>query len=119
MVLVNHYIWFQHFSATSPPPSRNFYEKPIPGPSFGEIASFFGICVWLVPFALFVSLSAGDNVLPTMGSETPGGTRMKMDGGRAEGRSSMVKVLVDNVREWLGGVARLTPWFGRERERGF
>lgn len=25
--------------------------------------------VWLVPFALFVSLSAGENVLPSMGSE--------------------------------------------------
>jgi hypothetical protein len=38
-------------------------------PSFTEIASYFGLCVWLVPFALFVSLSAGENVLPSMGSE--------------------------------------------------
>jgi len=67
----------------------------------------------MVPFSLFVSLSAGDNVLPTMGSETPGGTR------REGKRQGMVKVLVDNIRDWLGGVARLTPWFGREREHGF
>ena len=38
-------------------------------PSFGQIAAFFGICVWLVPFGLFVSLSAGELVLPTIGSD--------------------------------------------------
>ena len=33
-------------------------------PTFVEICSFFGLLVWLVPFALFVSLSAHDNLLP-------------------------------------------------------
>ncbi|KAL8874503.1 MAG: hypothetical protein Q9174_000196, partial [Haloplaca sp. 1 TL-2023] len=54
------------------PPSqyRNTTRYDYPDlPSFTEIASYFGICVWLVPFAMFVSLSAGDNVLPSMGSE--------------------------------------------------
>ncbi|OJT12527.1 hypothetical protein TRAPUB_10928 [Trametes pubescens] len=35
-----------------------------PVPNFGEIATFFGICVWLVPLFLFLSLSANDNALP-------------------------------------------------------
>lgn len=96
-----------------PPPQRNFYDKPTPGPSFTEIASYFGICVWMVPFSLFVSLSAGDNVLPTMGSETPGGSAAQ-----GQKNQSMVKVLVDNVRDGLGRLAELTPWFG-PREHGF
>ncbi|KAG0163578.1 hypothetical protein DFQ29_002946, partial [Apophysomyces sp. BC1021] len=29
-----------------------------------DIASFFGICVWLIPFTYFISLSANDNALP-------------------------------------------------------
>jgi hypothetical protein len=33
--------------------------------SFGDVATFFGICVWLLPFYLFLSLSANDNVLPS------------------------------------------------------
>ncbi|KAF2708577.1 DUF396-domain-containing protein [Pleomassaria siparia CBS 279.74] len=72
LVISNHYLWFRHFSA---PPSHSRassaypYSRDIDMPSFTEIASYFGLCVWLVPFALFVSLSAGENVLPTMGSE--------------------------------------------------
>lgn len=33
-----------------------------------DIATYFGICVWLVPFYLFLSLSANDNVLPSAGT---------------------------------------------------
>lgn len=63
------------------------------------IASYFGLCVWLVPFALFVSLSAGDNVLPTMGTEPARG---------AEGRGKpqgMIKALVDYIRGTIGELA--------------
>ena len=70
LVLVNHYVWFTHFSAPIAAP-RSRYDVP-DLPTFTEIASYFGLCVWLVPFSLFVSLSASDNVLPTMGSEEPG-----------------------------------------------
>jgi hypothetical protein len=44
-------MWFQYFS-------NKYY-------SFMSIASFFGICVWLVPFTYFISLSANDNALPS------------------------------------------------------
>lgn len=80
LVLVNHYLWFTHFSVTSTPTTHHssnnhngrysYLDPPSPDvPSFTEIASFFGLEVWFVPFALFVSLSAGENVLPSMGSE--------------------------------------------------
>lgn len=36
-----------------------------------DVATFFGVCVWLVPFFLFLSLSANDNVLPSQGESTP------------------------------------------------
>ena len=51
LVLVDHFLWFSHFSS-------NYYR-------FSEVASFFGLCVWLVPFIYFISLSASDNTLPT------------------------------------------------------
>ncbi|KAF9900578.1 erv26 super protein [Lobosporangium transversale] len=51
LVLVDHFMWFQYFS-------RHYH-------TFASIASFFGICVWMVPFAYFISLSANDNALPS------------------------------------------------------
>ncbi|KAM0792686.1 hypothetical protein ACM66B_002466 [Microbotryomycetes sp. NB124-2] len=35
--------------------------------TFMDVATYFGICVWLTPFFLFLSLSANDNVLPSAG----------------------------------------------------
>merc|ERR1712037_880107 len=52
MVLVNHYLAFSHFG-------ENYYP-------FSEVMAYFTICLWLVPFSFFVSLSANENVLPTM-----------------------------------------------------
>ena len=33
--------------------------------------SYFTLCLWLVPFALFVSLSANENILPTVAETKP------------------------------------------------
>jgi hypothetical protein len=115
LVLFNHYVWFSYFSTTSLGPPRSIYDKPSI-PTFTEIASYFGLCVWLVPFSLFVSLSAGDNVLPTMGSEEPG-----MPGSAGDGknkRQGMVKVVVDMVRDAIGELGKVAGWW-RPRERGF
>lgn len=101
LVLVNHYFWFRHFSdaqAQAYNNMRSYYDKP-EGPSFTQIASYFGICVWLVPFALFVSLSASDNVLPTIGSENP--TR---DADGKNKRQGMIKALVDTTLGAIGNV---------------
>lgn len=80
------------------------YDQP-DVPSFTEIASYFGLCVWLIPFALFVSLSASDNVLPTIGTEQPS---RDVDG--KSKRQGMVKVIVDNVLSAIGEVTRLAGW---------
>lgn len=51
LLFANHWMAFKYFS-------QNYY-------NFSEVLAFFTICLWIVPFALFVSLSANDNVLPT------------------------------------------------------
>ena len=74
LVLFNHYIWFTYFSNPSSVPqqsSRSLYSSAPNYPTFTEIASYFGLCIWLVPFALFVSLSASENVLPSSELESP------------------------------------------------
>ena len=50
MAVIDHCTWFIYFSG-------HYYP-------FSEILAFFSICVWLVPFGFFISLSANENVLP-------------------------------------------------------
>lgn len=141
LVIANHYLWFRHFSA--PPPASAYsaypYARDVNIPSFTEIASYFGLCVWLVPFALFVSLSAGENVLPSMGSEyatgegssyiTPGKTSsygVQTSGvggaiGRGRKRSGtnagMAKAVVTGVKEWVGETGEVMGFWKGERTR--
>jgi transmembrane adaptor Erv26 len=106
LVLVNHYVWFKHFSnhqQRAYQRMKSYYDTPDDVPSFTEIASYFGLCVWLVPFALFVSLSASDNVLPTMGSEDP----TTGDGSKSIRGQSMIKAVVDNVLSAISEVGAM------------
>lgn len=57
MLIINHYLAFQYFASV-------YY-------SFSEVIAYFTLCLWLVPFALFVSLSANENVLPTVAETRP------------------------------------------------
>lgn len=119
MVLANHYAWFRHFSAPPPysPPSSSYpyrrvtkYDFYDEQPSFTEVASFFGLCVWLVPFSLFVSLSASENVLPTMGSEYATGEGSSFTRAGKEPlkeRAGLAKALVDSVMSWIGETIEL------------
>lgn len=91
------------------------YETP-DVPTFTQIASYFGLCVWLVPFALFVSLSASDNVLPTMGSEAPSGTPGPGD---RQKRQGLVKVAVDGFRDWVNDAGNVLGWWKTDRGGGF
>ena len=119
LVLLDHFLFFRHFSAL-PPPRSHVYDRfstdplslrsEIDTPSFGQVAAFFGICVWLVPFGLFVSLSAGELVLPTIGSDgriSPGPS----DGGtkRAQG---LVKQTYAALGNWLQETAAALGWTG-------
>ncbi|KAK4144836.1 transmembrane adaptor Erv26 [Dichotomopilus funicola] len=116
LVLINHYVWFRHFSHYQERAYQNmtsYYDTPDDVPTFTEIASYFGLCVWLVPFSLFVSLSASDNILPTMGSEPSSSARPSgMTGSAAAGRRNqgMAKALVDNIRGAIGEGSALFGW---------
>lgn len=127
LVLVNHWIWYSHFTDTSSVNPRNYkhykYAMASDVPTFTEIASFFGIQVWLVPFSLFISLSAGEFVLPSMGSEyatgegssfiSPGkgpgsptfvsfpANGTSVAGDRARINAGMAKAAVNGARDWL------------------
>ncbi|KAF7188100.1 Protein SVP26 [Pseudocercospora fuligena] len=146
LVLLNHWLWFRHFS--NPPtttfgsPGRYSYYETRDMPTFTEIASFFGLNVWLVPFALFVSLSAGENVLPSMGSEyatgqgssfispgrdaAPTASMSGMNGGmgqtrtrhkRSNTQTGMAKQAVNGVRDWVGETGELMGFWKGERTR--
>ena len=73
LVVADHFMWFFYFSRLTSQ-ARNargrMYRSPnsaIPG--FTDIATFFALCVWLAPLFLFLSLSAGENTLPTANGE--------------------------------------------------
>lgn len=68
----------------------------------------------MVPFALFVSLSASDNILPTMGSEQPGmaGT----SSGEKGKRQGMVIVVVDSIRDGITKAGQLAGWWRPKRD---
>merc|ERR1712179_88722 len=52
MIIVNHYLAFQFFGETYYP--------------FSEVMAYFTICLWIIPFVFFISLSANENILPTL-----------------------------------------------------
>ncbi|KAK4200037.1 transmembrane adaptor Erv26 [Triangularia verruculosa] len=113
LVLINHYVWFKHFSHHQERAYQNvsYYDHPDDIPTFTEIASYFGLCVWLVPFALFVSLSASDNVLPTMGSSdfssSSSAAATTSSTGKKRGQG-MAKALVDGVLSAITEVGSMT-----------
>ncbi|KAB0801884.1 hypothetical protein PPYR_04070 [Photinus pyralis] len=57
-IVINHYLAFDHFGNV-------MY-------SFSELMAYFTLCLWLVPFALFLSLSANENALPTVRETSDG-----------------------------------------------
>jgi len=57
LLVINHYLAFTYFSTVYYP--------------FTEVMAFFTLCLWIVPFAFFVSLSANENVLPTLAETRP------------------------------------------------
>ncbi|KAL6235137.1 hypothetical protein BDW75DRAFT_210314 [Aspergillus navahoensis] len=133
LVGINHWLWFRHFSkpATLPRSSTSWRQpynvSPSDMPTFTEVASYFGLCVWLVPFALFVSLSAGENVLPTMGSEyatgepvpTAGLSRGSLGVDGKNKNKGMAKALVDGVREWVSENWELMGFWKGDRAKRF
>lgn len=129
LVIVNHWLWFRHFSEPSAfesrtrgGMSRDRYSFSTAQPSFTEIASYFGLCVWLVPFALFVSLSAGENVLPSMGSEYATGEREGVGTfkkGHKRRNTGMAKAAVNSANKWVGETGAVMGLWNNENVRRF
>lgn len=125
LVVANHFLWFNHFSYPSLPSDHPYsagykggspydYSDPYRSqlPTFTEITSFFGLCVWMVPFSLFVSLSAADNVLPTSAdmSNTSGERKAKGQG--------MAKMAFNAVGDYFSSSGEaLGLWKGSGHER--
>ncbi|KAI5795208.1 transmembrane adaptor Erv26 [Geopyxis carbonaria] len=129
LVVGNHFLWFRHFS-NPPLPTDHPYSTAFKGglkgspydystttdphfpdrfPTFTEISAFFGICVWLVPFSLFVSLSASDNVLPStsdigsgIGGDFGGSRKVKKGEGIAKMVFTSIKEYFTTSGEALG-----------------
>lgn len=100
LAFVNHWLWFQYFHDPYIPPiqvrlSPDYVPPRIP--TYVEVCSFFGICIWFIPFALFVSLSANDNVLPQ---------HMNVEGKKAK-PSGLAKVVIGKLREFVYSTSRL------------
>ncbi|KAA0190250.1 hypothetical protein HAZT_HAZT009438 [Hyalella azteca] len=55
--IVQHCLAFSYFNSTYYPVS--------------EVVAYFTLCVWLVPFGFFLSLSANENILPTRAETAP------------------------------------------------
>ncbi|WWC57631.1 uncharacterized protein I303_100163 [Kwoniella dejecticola CBS 10117] len=86
LVIGDHFIWFFHFANLAQEnkkfktsSQRYHYNKNYRnsnnnnnGPSFGDVAAFFAICVWFIPLFLFLSLSANDNALPSLNTLASG-----------------------------------------------
>ncbi|XP_015789054.1 protein TEX261 [Tetranychus urticae] len=57
LLFVNHYLAFTFFA-------NGLYPLT-------QVLGFFTLCLWIVPFSFFISLSANDNVLPTLAETRP------------------------------------------------
>lgn len=79
-----HVTSFLRYTVTAPGPAL----AP-PGASSSQclccqVLAYFTFCLWIIPFAFFVSLSAGENVLPS--TMQPGGEK-RVGGSWWEGTS--------------------------------
>ncbi|KAH9959681.1 transmembrane adaptor Erv26-domain-containing protein [Russula dissimulans] len=70
LVVADHFMWFFHFVRVTHE-ARQAAHKAYRGgpvvkvPTLGDMVTFFGLCIWLTPLFLFLSLSTNDNMLPT------------------------------------------------------
>ncbi|KAL6946823.1 hypothetical protein ACO0QE_001674 [Hanseniaspora vineae] len=111
LVILNHYLWFRYFNNIEIPPQFKYDPKYIPQKraNFAEVASFFGIMIWFVPFALFISLSAADQTLPlTSGNEGSSGVipssssgSISTSGKKTRKMQSIGKVVISTIKEYF------------------
>ncbi|KAI5954523.1 SVP26 [Candida jiufengensis] len=96
-------MWFNHFHNPTIPSLEQRLKpdyKPPRIPNFIEVCSFFGLMIWFVPFALFVSLSAHDNLLPHHND------LQSADNDGKKKNNGLAKVVVANLREYVYTISR-------------
>jgi len=95
-VIGSHSLWFYYFM-------KNYTE-------FGEIVGFFVVCVWLIPFAYFLSVSGNDSTLPygivsSSGEVTADDFTYPLGGSRKRGkRSSTFLTLLAWIKKKSEGI---------------
>ncbi|CDR39391.1 CYFA0S03e02784g1_1 [Cyberlindnera fabianii] len=117
LVIVNHYLWFQYFSTPKPSYGRGSSYQPPKVATFPEVASFFGMLIWFIPFALFVSLSASENVLPHISNDLSVSGGYEDSNGKKKSQG-LAKIVIGRLRDMLYKVSRtfgyeLDPNYGR------
>eukprot|EP01134_Creolimax_fragrantissima_P001788 CFRG1788T1 len=88
MFVIHQYCVFAHFST-------HYYV-------FGDVLAYFTVCVWLVPFIFFVSLTSGDSNLPTTSSNGIGTENYAGDNITAPRRNNKM------------GLKTILTWFQRK-----
>ena len=83
LTVFNHFLWFTYFS--------DVYYR------FTHVAAFFALCVWVVPFMFFISLSASDNTLPSVDAAATDQQRRNRIGNRVLGFFHMLMNKSDTV----------------------
>ncbi|KAG8931999.1 hypothetical protein FRC03_011906 [Tulasnella sp. 419] len=112
LVVADHFLWFFHFThqvnefrrrgGPNRPPHHHTPQSLKHQLSFTEIASFFGICIWLVPLYLFLSLSANDNALPVTGDAShPSTPKMQVDFGHSGGKPLVSTAPRQSLFKWI------------------
>ncbi|KAI8318206.1 DUF396-domain-containing protein [Martensiomyces pterosporus] len=66
LAIGNHFLWFFYFIGHL-------------GYPFGQVCAFMFFCVWLVPIALFVSLTPVESSLPSSQEASSGGKKMRQN----------------------------------------
>lgn len=107
LAFLNHYLWFNHFNNPYIPTiderlSPDFV--PPYYPSFTEIASFFGICIWMFPFALFISISSNENGLPISESDLSNESSSLENNEKVKKSVNLVRSLIKKSLAFLSNI---------------
>ncbi|KAG8800162.1 hypothetical protein FRC16_003482 [Serendipita sp. 398] len=118
LVFVDHFLFFTYFSqqsnlarqrgkvydyrgAGSYGKNRGLHSNAQRDRGFGEIATFFALCVWAIPLFLFLGLSSNDSALPTQMDNIA--SQSQPDSRQPRQRSSLLKRILDPVLSILPG----------------
>mmetsp|Transcript_36729 Transcript_36729/g.50990 ORF Transcript_36729/g.50990 Transcript_36729/m.50990 type:complete len:210 (+) Transcript_36729:233-862(+) len=104
-LIVSHYVWIQHFIHGS-------------RVSIEFVMGFFLICVWLVPFAFFISLAANESVLPMSAStsqSTDHGSTSGHTGKRSRGTLLSLMNFIRSTSDQV--LPRVSPQFNKGKDR--